>query len=213
MPTITTEGFILKRSNFAEADRLLTVLTPYKGKVKMVAKGVRRITSRRSGNLEILNRVKIHVFMGKGMPLISEAESLQTFAPLKEDLTLSTYASHISEITDRFLAEDQPNPEVYRLFHEILNLLSHNPRQIFIRAYEIKLMSRLGFWSYDQVDVSKNMEELLQKLEQSSWIDINDMSITKEEAVELERILRYYMEKILEGSLKSAEVIKKIKEG
>ena len=117
------------------------------------------------------------------MPLISEAESLQTFAALKEDLTLSSYASHVSEITDRFLAEDQPNPDVYRLFHEILNLLIHNPRQVFIRGYEIKLMSLLGFWHENQVDVSDRMQELLQTLGNSNWITINDLVITKEKAV------------------------------
>ena len=97
--------------------------------------------------------------------------------------------------------------------HEILNLLIHNPRQVFIRGYEIKLMSLLGFWHENQVDVSDRMQELLQTLGNSNWITINDLVITKEEAVELERILRYYMEKILEAPLKSVEVIKKIKEG
>ena len=135
MAISTTEGIIVKRSNFGEADRLLTIITPYKGKIKVVAKGVRRITSRRGGNVELLNKVKLQIFQGKGLAILTEAQSLETFLKIKSDLMLLSYASHVVEVAERLLPEDQPNPAAYNLLATALHLLEKNPRQIFIRAF------------------------------------------------------------------------------
>ncbi len=212
MASYTTEAIILKRTNYGEADRMLTVLTPFRGKIRLVAKGVRRIASRRAGNVELLNKVRLHVFQGSGLGIITEAESMKTYQRIKSELTLSTYASHISELAERLLPEEQMNHGAYQLVCAILDQLELEPRQIYIRAFEVKLLTELGYWSRDQLAVDQQILELLEQLQYSSWPVISKMSINQAQAVELERVLRYYMEKILESPLKSAEVIKKIKE-
>lgn len=212
MPALTTEGIILGRKNFGEADRIITVLTDRFGKISLVARGVRRITSRRAGNVEVLNRVKLHLFKGKSYTL-TEAESLQTFETIKSNLTLSTYAFHLLELVDRLVPEDQPNQAVYRLLKEVLDQLTRSPRQVFIRSFEAKLLSLLGFWSVDAVpDLSSHIKDLLTKLEFADWTTISQIKLTKADALELERILRYYIERTLEGELKSLQVIKKLGE-
>ena len=60
-----TEGIILRRRDFGEADRILTVFSLHRGKISVIAKGVRRITSRRAGNVELLNRVQMFLYPGK----------------------------------------------------------------------------------------------------------------------------------------------------
>lgn len=211
MPTFTTEGVIIKRSNFGEADRLLTVLTPYKGKIRVLAKGVRRITSRRGGNVESLNQVKLHLFLGKQFFLLTEAISISTFSKLKDNLILSGYASHLLELCDRFLPENQPNPAVYELLVKTLNFLQNSPRQIFIRAFEVKLLSLLGFWSLNQIDTTVGTEKILKNLQQLDLKQISNLKIDKIEALEVEQLLRYYIEKILEAPLRSMKVIKQLK--
>lgn len=211
MSLFTTEGIIVRRSNFGEADRILTVITPFKGKMKVVAKGVRRITSRRGGNVELLNKVKLHIFQGKGMPILTEAESISTFPKIKNDLTLSTYGSHIAELAERLLPEDQPSPVAFNLLATALHLLETNPRQIFIRAYEIKLLTVLGYWGIEQSEIKEEIKDILKKLQVKSWKEIEEMKINKNQALELEQILRYYIEKILESSLKSMQIMEKMK--
>lgn len=211
MPAVMTEGLILRRSNFGEADRVLTILTDRYGKISVIARGVRKITSRRAGNIEILNRVKLHLFKSKSYTL-SEAESIETFQIVKDNLTLATTAFHILELIDRLVVEEQRNPQVYNLTVSVLQLLEKNPRQIFIRAFEVKLLSILGFWSIDAIkDLSSEQKILLLKLEEFSWEQIEDIEIFREQAVALERILRYYMERILESKLKSVNVMKELK--
>lgn len=212
MPAVTTEGLILKRSNFGEADRVLTVLTDRFGKISVIARGVRKITSRRAGNIELLNRVKLHLFKAKNYTL-SEAESIETFEKLKGNLALSTTAFHIIELVDRLVPEDSKNVQLYELAVSVLQILEKNPRQIFVRAFEVKLLTLLGFWSINAIkDLNDGVRVVLLKLEFNSWAEIGQMEIKQEQAIALERVLRYYIERTLESSLKSIKVMGKLKE-
>lgn len=212
MAVFTTEGVIVKRSNFGEADRILTVVTPFKGKIKVIAKGVRKITSRRGGNVELLNKVRLHIFQGSGMAILTEAESLETFPKIKGELLLSSYGSHIAELADRLLPENQPNPAAYNLVAIALSLLEKNPRQIFIRAFEVKLLTVLGFWDLSQIPEAGEVSNILESLQKKDWVEINIMRLDKKQSLEVERILRYYIEKVLESPLRSIKMIEKLKE-
>lgn len=206
-----TEGIILKRRDIGEADRLLTVFTTFRGKILCLAKGVRRITSRRSGNVELLNRVQLYLHPGKSFLILTEASSLDTFEKIKEDLTLSTYAFHIIELVDKLAAENQENRILYNCLVGVLRKLENNPRQIFIRAFEVKILNVLGFWSETQVvDISPDIKDLLQILEIAPWDEIEKLRVSANQALELERILRYYLERVIEGSLKSRQFLKDI---
>ena len=198
-----TEGIILKRRNFGEADRILTVFTLQKGKISVIAKGVRRITSRRAGNVELLNRVIMFLYQGQGMPILTEAEGIESFENLKSDLVLSTVAFHIIELVDKLTAENQENRVLYEHLVNVLKRLEINPRQIFIRAFEVKILSNLGFATFQG-------QKILEDLEYSSWDEIEKMKIDKKQALELESILRYNLERVIEGSLKSRKFLKKI---
>jgi recombinational DNA repair protein (RecF pathway) len=211
MSSVTTEGIILKRNNFGEADRMITALTDRFGKIAIVARGVRRITSRRAGNVEILNRVSLHLFKGKNYTL-TEAQSLETFPVIKSQLTLSTIAFHLIELTDKILVDDSPNHQAYNLLLTALRFLEVNPRQIFVRAYEIKMLSLAGFWSVERMhEVDDDTRDLLTKLEEQTFNEISEIELTEKQAVEIEHILRFYMEETLETSLKSLQVLRQLK--
>lgn len=211
MPAVTTEGLIIKRSNFGEADRVLTALTDRYGKVTIIARGVRKITSRRAGNIELLNRVKLHLFRGRGLTL-TEAEAIETFQTLKSNLTLSTVAFHVIEVVDRLVPVNQKNASLYNLVVGVLQVLEKNPRQIFIRAFEVKILSLLGFWSIEAVsEVNSDIKKILETLQYDSWDQIAGLNINQEQAIALENVMRYYIEKTLESSLKSVRVLSKMK--
>ena len=189
-----TEGIILKRRDLGEADRILTVFSLHRGKITVLAKGVRRITSRRSGNVELLNRVQMYLHPGRNFLILTEATALDTFAKLKEDLTLSTYAFHILELTDKLTAENQENRDLYEHLVQVLKRLARNPRQILVRAYEAKILSNLGFSNFE--------------LAHLGWDEIEKIEIQEKQALELEQTLRYTIEKVLENTLKSRKFLK-----
>lgn len=217
MRGIRTEGIILKRRNFGEADRILTVFSLRQGKISVLAKGVRRITSRRAGNVELLNRVSMYLYQGKNFLILTEALALGTYQRLKEDLTLSTYAYHLVELTDKLTAENQENRILYEHLVNVLQRLSRYPRQILVRAFETKILWVLGFVDFTSQDyiftlgVSIQIKKLLGDLQFGSWEEIEKIKLSEKEAMELERILRYHLERVLEGPLKSRKFLKKIK--
>lgn len=217
MPSFKVEGIVLNRKNFGEADRILTVFTQQKGKISVVAKGVRRTTSRRAGNVELLNRVSMFLYQGKGLPILTEAESLETFSKLKEDLTLSAYAFHIIELVNKMTVEDQENRILYQYLLEVLHRLSVRPRQILIRAFEVKILSYLGFISFQPFKPGLQVRfqtgfagSILEKLEILGWDQIEKTEINEKEALELERVLRYHLERVIEGKLKSRGLLRKL---
>jgi DNA repair protein RecO (recombination protein O) len=211
MPSLTVEALILKRSNFGEADRMITILTKHLGKISIIARGVRRITSRRAGNVELLNLVKLGLFKAKGYTL-TEAESIETFPRIKSNLAVSTAAFHVLELTNKLLAEDDPNSRAYDLIVVTLRKLESNPRQIILRAFEIKILSLLGFFSTRAMPgMNESTKDLINILNQASFSRIEEMDVASEQVVALERILRYYIEQILESKLKSSDVMKQLR--
>ena len=211
MPALTVEGLILKRSNFGEADRMLTILTKNLGKISVVARGVRKITSRRAGNVELLNIVKVGLFKGKGYTL-TEAQSIKTFPRIKSNLAVSTSAFHILELVNKILPEDDPNPRVFDLMKSVLEEFENNPRQIILRGFEIKLLKATGFWSLNKMKgLDEKTMDLLERIENTDVSKLSEFEITKNEAIAIERILRYYLEGVLEGKLKSVDVMNQLR--
>lgn len=211
-----TEGIVLKRRNFGEADRILTVFTLQRGKLSVLAKGVRRIISRRAGNVELLNRVSMFLHPGKNFLILTEAESLETYPKLKEDLTLSTYAFHILELVDKLTAENQENRVLYPELVGVLKRLSRHPRQILVRAFEAKILSDLGFVDFTSkkyastLGVSAQTKKILEVLGNLAWDEIENMEVNAKQALELERVLRYHVERVIETALKSRQFLKKL---
>ena len=146
------------------------------------------------------------------MGVLSEAESIDTFQNIKSDLALSTYGSHIIEIAERLLPEEQPNPHAYHLLVSVLTLLNTNPRQLWIRSFEVKLMTTLGFWSLDQIQADESVKKILDDLQKKDWPQLSELEVTKSQALELERVLRYHIERVLDGKLKSLDVMKDLKD-
>lgn len=211
MASVVVLGIVLKRHNFGEADRVMTVLTDKLGKIAVIARGVRKITSRRAGNVELLNCCRLGLFKGKGYTL-TEAEAIETFPKIKENLTLSSTAFHVIELADRLTVDDQPNQAIFDLVLATLKILEKNPRQLFIRAYEIKLLRLLGFLSADTLEgLDMSLVLLLQNLEDESWAEIAKLNITAGEAEALEEFMRMQIERILESKLKSSDVYRKMK--
>lgn len=151
MRVFKTEGIIIKRKNFGEADRILTIFTKRHGKIKIIAKGVRKITSRRSSHVELLNLCVIGVHEGK-MPILTEAESLNHHSNLKNDLKKAGYGFYICELIDGMLAEQQENRAVFGLLERTLLELEiiKDPRPL-IKKFEEEMLILLGFWPRDRM--------------------------------------------------------------
>jgi DNA repair protein RecO (recombination protein O) len=111
------------RIDFGEADRLLTVFTPERGKLKLIAKGARKPTSRKSGHVELFSHGQFLVAVGRELDIITQAETIEPFLPLREDLLRTTYAYYVAELADAFTAERDENRPLYDLLRDALGWL------------------------------------------------------------------------------------------
>lgn len=168
MRSYKTEGIVIKRRNFGEADRILTVFTKNNGKIQIKAIGVRRITSRRSPHIELLNHSVLFLHRGKSLSILTEAQTLSDFSSIKTDLLKVGFAYHICELVDGLCAENQENMIIFNLLQNTLERLSKKEEILFIiHDFEIELLTLLGFWPKNRptenLDTSLFIENILER--------------------------------------------------
>jgi DNA repair protein RecO (recombination protein O) len=157
-----SEAIVLRRTDFGEADRILTLFTPAYGKVRAIAKGARRTTSRLAGHLEPFTRTQLLLATGRELDIITQAEARERLDALRDDLWHATGAWYVAELVDRFLEDADPHPRLYRLFTHTLQLLnaqagaasSADGQQqtdeqtrswLALRYFELHLLDELGY--------------------------------------------------------------------
>jgi DNA repair protein RecO (recombination protein O) len=144
--TYRTESIILRRSDFGEADRLLTLFSREHGKIRAVAKGARKPQTRKSGHVELFMRTNFLVAKGKNIDIITQAELVEAYTPLREDLVRTTYASYIVELLDRFTADEDRDLRKYNLLADALRWFATSDNLLLAaRFYELRLLSLAGF--------------------------------------------------------------------
>jgi len=145
--SVRVHAIVLRHADWGEADRLVTLYTREQGKLRAVAKGARKITSRKAGHLEPFTHVKLQLARGKSMFVIAQADTVDVFIPLRETLEMTGIASYVVELLDRFVYEDEgPNPTLFRLISDTLKRLSTGEDPwLTVRYYEMRLLDFLGF--------------------------------------------------------------------
>lgn len=128
-------AIVLKRINFGEADRMVTVFSREKGKLVLIAKGVRRIKSRRAPHLEPLSETSLVI----RKDFVTDARNVRT---REFDLKSLSFALYAAEVIDKLLPENAPHEEVYLLFK---NFLNSTPNETRAKQFTLELVWQLGF--------------------------------------------------------------------
>lgn len=144
--TLRVEAVVLRHSDWGEADRLLGLFTREQGKLRAVAKGARRLRSRKAGHLEPFTRVALMLARGRDLWIVTQAETVDAYLELRDDLERIANASYVIELLDRFTYEEGANRPLYQLLVETLGRLSSlDDPFLTVRYYEIRLLDILGF--------------------------------------------------------------------
>jgi DNA repair protein RecO (recombination protein O) len=141
------EAVVLRHSDWGEADRLLVIYTRQRGKLRAVVKGARKMRSRKAGHVEPFMHVSLQLALARGPFIVTDAETLEVYQPLREDLVRTGYAAYLVELIDRFSQEEEGgNPVIFRLLTDTLNRISLDPDPwLAVRYYEVRLLDSLGF--------------------------------------------------------------------
>jgi DNA repair protein RecO (recombination protein O) len=141
------EAVVLRHADWGEADRILTLYTREYGKVRAVAKGARKMRSRKAGHLEPFTHITVQLARARDLSIVTQVETLDAYLPLREDFMLLGYASYAMELLDRFTYDEEGgNPVIFRLLTETLGRLSLKIEPwLALRFYEMRLLDSLGF--------------------------------------------------------------------
>ncbi|HCI85347.1 MAG TPA: DNA repair protein RecO [Dehalococcoidia bacterium] len=144
--TYTTDGVVVRTSNFGEADRIITLVTPIHGLVRGVAKAARKPGSKIGGHLDLLKHVSVSVRETRTLHGLSEASTVNGYRSLRDDLDKFSRASYVSEMAERFSVENGANQPLFRLLLDVLQALesTKNPEMV-ARFFEMRLLQLSGF--------------------------------------------------------------------
>jgi DNA repair protein RecO (recombination protein O) len=139
-------GIVLRRMDLGEADRIVTIFTAERGKLRVVAKGVRRTSSKLAGHLEPFCATRLLIARTRGLDIVSQAETLEHFSSLRRNEAAIATAGYLAELLDALLPEDQAQEAAYELAYASLRLLDEgrDPRLV-THVFEMGLLRQLGY--------------------------------------------------------------------
>jgi DNA repair protein RecO (recombination protein O) len=145
---LKVQGVVLRSLRYGEADRILHLYTPQRGKVGAIAKGVRRARSRFGGRLEPFFRLNLVLHEGRSDLLtVTAAETVEGHPRLREDATALDTAARVCDAVGRLFETSEPHPEVYNLLCNELALLDAEPQRAGHAnqlAFRLKLLLAAG---------------------------------------------------------------------
>jgi DNA repair protein RecO (recombination protein O) len=141
-----TAGIVIRRRDQGEADRVLTLCTP-QGKIEVIAKGVRKVRSRKAGHVELFCHSDFVVSrVPNSWDIVSQAETVEPHAILRGDLSRGAYARYVVELLDRFFTQEEGGPALFDLLdHTLAWLCGDHDLDLVARFYEQHLLGLAGF--------------------------------------------------------------------
>jgi DNA repair protein RecO (recombination protein O) len=137
-------GVVLRTYRLGEADRIVVLMTAQHGKVRAVAKGVRKTKSRFGGRLEPLSHVALLLYEGRELHVVSQAETIEHFRALREDLERLTRGVAMLEVVDQLAQDREPNARLYQMLLGALRALSARPAPLLVPAFYWKALAAEG---------------------------------------------------------------------
>ncbi|MEK7281410.1 MAG: DNA repair protein RecO [Chloroflexota bacterium] len=141
-----TEAIVLKAKDMGEADRLLILFTPYRGKLKAVVRGARRSKSKLGGHCQELSHCQMLLAQGKTFDVVTQCQSLQSYLPLRRELGRLSQALYMCELVDDFSPEGLESLSLFRLLVSCLEWLCEaRDGDVVLRYFELQLLGLSGY--------------------------------------------------------------------
>ena len=137
-------GVVLRTYKLGESDRIIVFMTAENGKVRAVAKGVRKTKSKFGARLEPMSHVRLLLYRGRDLDIVSQAESVEPLAPLLSSLDRASQAMAALEAIDQLSLEREPNPRLFQMTVGVLRTIADRPAPLNVSAFYWKLLAAEG---------------------------------------------------------------------
>lgn len=137
-------GVVLRTYKLAESDRIIVLLTEEHGKVRAVAKGVRKTKSKFGGRLEPMSHIHLLLHEGRDLDIVNQVDTVESLAPLVVDLDHMTRGMSVLEAVDQMAMDREPNPQLYRMLVGVLRTIAVSDSPLVVPAFFWKLLALEG---------------------------------------------------------------------
>lgn len=141
-----TKAIVLRHTRMGEADKVLTLYTPYLGKTRAIAKGILKPASRKGGHLEVLSHAALLIAKGKNLDIVTQAQAIDSFSSIRTDLNKTFAGFYAAELVDRFTEDETPSYEVFNLLLDTLGWIDEaEDPATGLRYLELQLLHLTGY--------------------------------------------------------------------
>jgi DNA repair protein RecO (recombination protein O) len=144
-PLYRDHGIVLRTYRLGEADRIVVLLTRERGKVRAVAKGVRKTKSKFGARLEPTSHIAVQLYEGRELDIVTQADTVDHFRAIRDDLDRIARASAMLEAAEQMALEPQPSPRLYQMLLGALRALAAHNGPLVVPAFFWKLLVLEGF--------------------------------------------------------------------
>jgi len=137
-------GVVLRTYKLRESDRIVVFHTAENGKVRAVAKGVRKTKSKFGARLEPMSHVRLLLYRGRELDIVSQAEAVEPLSPMLSSLDRASQGLAVIEAVDQLSLEREPNPQLYRMVVGVLRTIAASPSPLNVAAFYWKLLANEG---------------------------------------------------------------------
>ena len=137
-------GVVLRTYKLRESDRIVVFHTAENGKVRAVAKGVRKTKSKFGARLEPMSHVSLLLYRGRELDIVSQAEAVEPLSPMLSSLDRASQGLAVIEAVDQLSLEREPNPQLYRMLVGVLRTIASSPSPLNVAAFYWKLLANEG---------------------------------------------------------------------
>ena len=137
-------GVVLRTYKLGESDRIVVFITADNGKVRAVAKGVRKTKSKFGARLEPMSHVRLQLYRGRELDIVTQAESVEPLAPMLSSLDRASQGLAVIEAVDQLSLEREPNVQLYRMLVGVLRTIATSPSPLNVAAFYWKLLANEG---------------------------------------------------------------------
>jgi DNA repair protein RecO (recombination protein O) len=145
MPLYRDDAVVLRTHKLGEADRIVVLLTRGRGKVRAVAKGVRKTSSRFGARLEPPTHLALQLYEGRQLDTVTQAETIDHFRAIRDDLDRLTRAVALLEAADQLSLEGEANPALHRMLVGALRALAAGAGPLVVPGFLLKALALEGF--------------------------------------------------------------------
>src|SRR5438270_5774934 len=147
MPTYQADAIVLRRLDYGEADRILTLLTREHGKLAAIAKGSRRAKARSGSGLDLFTRSQMMLAKGRNLDVVAQSERRGDTRNISGDLQRTAYACLVAEVADKVLEDRHPVDDVFQLVATTIEQLNSPSRTARADAawFLMRILELLGY--------------------------------------------------------------------